>query len=314
MSPIVPDHAGSLLPVRAEAAPNGTSSGPLFEFGEPVSGRPGRVEAENRAEEIHAKLRKLEKRDWWLWGAAVVVMLLLTAAVLSLSFPGLLRVEDPFFQASLNRSVRGLIELVLLFNAYTIYQQVEIKRLRKQFSQQLNVMGNLQVQADEFYRLATTDPLTGLANRRTAQERLASEAARSRRYGHPFTVVAFDLNHFKQINDRYGHPAGDLVLREFAAKLVRTVRMSDLAVRTGGDEFLALLPECTMDQVPVLLARLRPIEVEFQGVPIPVSFSAGSVSYEQGESPEEFLARADRTLYADKRAGRVREETAASRR
>jgi diguanylate cyclase (GGDEF)-like protein len=314
MSQTVPDHTGSLLPVKAEPAPNAPSSGSLFGFSAPVSGEPSGAEAETHAEELHAKLRKLEKRDWWLWGAAVVVMMLLTVAVLSLSFPGLLRVEDPFFQASLNRSVRGLIELVLLFNAYTIYKQVEIKRLRKQFSQQLNAMGNLQVQADEFYRLATTDPLTGLANRRTAQERLASEAARSRRYGHPFTVVVFDLNHFKQINDRYGHPAGDLVLREFADKLARTVRLSDLAVRMGGDEFLALLPECTIDQVPILLARLRPIKVEFQGVPIPVTFSAGSVSYQQGESPEEFLARADRTLYADKRAGRVREETAASRR
>jgi diguanylate cyclase (GGDEF)-like protein len=314
MPPTVPDHTDTLLPVKAEASPNGTSTDGLFEFGAPVSDWPGRAEEETRAEEIRAKLRKLEKRDWWLWGAAVVVMLLLTLAVLSLSFPGLARLEDPFFQASLNRSVRGLIELVLLFNAYTIYQQVEIKRLRKQFSQQLNAMGNLQVRADAFYRLATTDPLTGLANRRTAQERLASEAARSRRYGHPFTVVAFDLNHFKQINDQYGHPAGDLVLREFADKLASTVRLTDLAVRMGGDEFLALLPECTMDQIPSLLARLRPIEAEFQGARIPVTFSAGSVSYEQGESPEEFLARADRTLYADKRAGRVREEPAGSRR
>ena len=98
----------------------------------------------------------------------MVVMLCLTAAVFSLSFPDLLRVEDPFFQFSLNRAVRGLIGLVLIFNSYTIYQQVMIKRLRRQFSTQLQAMGSLHMQAEEFHRLATTDPLTGLANRRTA--------------------------------------------------------------------------------------------------------------------------------------------------
>jgi len=273
---------------------------------EPLSGGE-LLDVEAGAEQIHAKLRKLERRDWWLWGGAVIVMLLLTGAVVSLSFPELIKVDDPFFQSSLNRAVRGLIELVLLFNAYTIYQQVSIKRLRREFSKQLEAMGTLRVQAAEFHRLATTDPLTGLANRRTAEDRLANEAARSQRYGHPFTVVAFDLNHFKQINDQYGHAAGDLVLREFAQKLAKTIRLSDLAVRMGGDEFLALLPECTIDQVPILLARLRPIEVTFQGNRIPVTFSAGSVSYQQGETPEQFLERADRTLYADKRAGKTRE-------
>jgi diguanylate cyclase (GGDEF)-like protein len=274
---------------------------------------PSDVPPEAHAEELHAKLRKLERRDWWLWGAAVVVMLLLTVAVISLSFPGLLKVDDPFFQSSLNRAVRGLIELVLLFNAYTIYQQVTIKRMRRQFSEQVSAMGNLRLRAEEFYRQATTDPLTGLANRRTAEERLTNEAARSQRHGYPLTVVAFDLNHFKQINDRHGHPAGDLVLREFARRLARSVRASDLAVRMGGDEFLALLPECTIDQVPVLLARLRPIEVNFQGTRIPVKFSAGCVGYQQGETPEQFLARADRTLYADKRAGKAREAALRSR-
>ena len=79
--------------------------------------------------EIQEQLRRLEQRDWWLWSMAVVVMLLLTFAVFSLSFPDLIKVDDPFFQASLNRAVRGLIGLVLIFNAYTIYQQVMVKRV-----------------------------------------------------------------------------------------------------------------------------------------------------------------------------------------
>ena len=229
-------------------------------------------------------------------------MLLLTFAVFSMSFPNLIMVDDPFFQSSLNRAVRGLIGLVLLFNAYTIYQQVMVKRLRRQFSKKLDEMRILQIRSEEFQRLALVDPLTGLYNRRVAAERLASEASRSQRNGHPLTVVALDLDKFKQINDTYGHPAGDQVLKEFAARL-SAIRLSDFAARMGGDEFLILLPECPISQVDILLARLRPMEIEYAGQKIPVCFSAGWVGYEKGETPDQFLERADRTLYADKRAG-----------
>ena len=269
---------------------------------------PGEVSTEARVAEIQAQLRTLERRDWWLWSLAVVVMLCLTVAVFSLSFPDLVKVEDPFFQFSLSRAVRGLIGLVLIFNSYSIYQQVTIKRLRRQFSQQLREMGNLQVRAQEFHRLATTDPLTGLANRRTAEQRLTAEAERSRRHGHPLTLVSFDLNNFKGINDQFGHPAGDQVLQVFAARLASAVRLSDLAVRMGGDEFLVILPECRIEQVPSLVARLRDIEVNYQAQRIPVEFSVGCVDYAPGETPEEFLQRVDQTLYADKRAGKVQRE------
>lgn len=258
--------------------------------------------AESRLREIRANLRKLERRDWWLWTLAVVVMLLLTLAVVSLTFPGLAEIEDPFFQYSLNQAVRGLVGLVLLFNTYTIYQQVMIKRLRRQLSEQLDALAQLQTRAEEFHRQATMDALTGLHNRRSAEPRLAAEAARSQRHGHPLTVLALDLNNFKQINDRYGHPAGDQVLKEFAERLNSTIRASDLAVRMGGDEFLVLLPECPVEQMPALLARLRALEVDYRGEKIPVTFSAGWVGYERGETPEQFLERADQLLYADKRA------------
>ena len=261
---------------------------------------------ESRLREIQASLRKLERRDWWLWVLAIVVMLLLTLAVISLSFPGLLKFEDPFFQFSLNQAVRGLVGLVLLFNTYTIYQQVMIKRLRRQLSEQLDAMSRLQSRAQEFHKQATIDVLTGLYIRRFGEQRLEAEAERSRRYGHPLTLVAIDLNDFKQINDRYGHPAGDLVLKEFAERLNGAIRVSDIAVRMGGDEFLVLLPECPADQVQTLLARLSPLEVHHQGQTIPVHFSAGWVGYERGETPEQFLERADQTLYADKRARKAR--------
>jgi len=149
---------------------------------------------ETRRAEIQEKLRTLDRRDWWLWTTAVIVMLLLTFAVFSMSFPGLVKVDDPFFQASLNRAVRGLIGLVLIFNAYTIYQQITVKRLRRDFSKKIEEMRILQARAEQFERLALVDSLTGLSNRRVAEGRLAAEADRSKRYGHPLTVISFDLD------------------------------------------------------------------------------------------------------------------------
>jgi len=254
---------------------------------------------------IQNELESLERRDWWLWSLAVVVMLLLTVAVVSMSFPELIKVDDPFFRASLNRAVRGLVGLVLIFNGYTIYQQWTIKRLRKQFSTQLSMMGRLEDRAAELHRLATVDGLTGLYNRRYAEQRLAAETARSRRYGHPLLVLALDLNDFKEINDTYGHAAGDLVLRQFAEKLNAAVRISDIAARMGGDEFLAILPECPAEQIEAILKRLRPLAIEYEGHKIPVTFSSGYVGYETGESIEQFLDRADRTLYVDKRSSKL---------
>jgi diguanylate cyclase len=257
---------------------------------------------------VQAELRKLERRDWWLWWMAVIVMLLLTFAVFTMSFPGLIRVDDPFFQSSLNRAVRGLIGLVLIFNAYTIYQQVTVKRLRRDFFIKMEEMRILQVRAEEFERLAFVDALTGLFNRRVAEERLAAEADRSKRYGHPLTVISFDLDRFKEINDTHGHPAGDHVLKEFSRRLTSAIRKSDIAARMGGDEFLILLPECDTSQVQTLLDRLRPMETEYAGAKIQICFSAGWVGYEKGESTEHFLERADRTLYAEKRSGKAREK------
>ncbi len=163
-------------------------------------------------QEIRAKLRQIERRNWWSWWHAVLVMLLLTGAVVTLSLPSLLREADTFFQFNLGLAVRGLVALVLLFNLYTIYQQILIKRLCRQVAEK-------QIHAEIFHRWAMFDPLTGLCNRRFAERHLALEAARSQRNGHPLTVLLIDLNKFKQINDRYGHPAGDLVLQKFAEHL-----------------------------------------------------------------------------------------------
>jgi len=249
---------------------------------------------------IHQSLARLERRDWWLWSAAVVVMLLLTVAVVSMSLPALMSDPYSFFQFHLEQAVRGLVGLVLLFNIYTIYQQVLIKRLRSQLASQIEMMASLRLRANEYHKMAMVDPLTGLYNRRFAEQRLTAEVDRSKRYGHPLTAVVIDLNDFKQINDKFGHLAGDMVLKEFGSHVSRSIRVSDLAVRMGGDEFLVILPECPSEQIPGLLARLAGLQVNFRGTMIPVRFSAGVAGFSAVETPEQMLERADQALYTQK--------------
>jgi diguanylate cyclase (GGDEF)-like protein len=253
--------------------------------------------AQARDTEAAHELSRIERRDWWIWAYSILVILLLTFAVLAQSLSALGQGAETLFHMKMSEVVFGLVSLVLLFNIYTVYQQILIKRLRRELAEKRG-------HSDILRNLAMIDPLTGLYNRRFAQQRLNAEVARSERRGHPLTVLALDLNNFKEINDTYGHPAGDRVLREFAAKLNRVIRGSDLAVRLGGDEFLVLLPECTMEQLQLVLGRLGSIDVDWQGQRIPVTFSAGWEQYEMGDRPEELLARADEALYDRKRASK----------
>jgi diguanylate cyclase (GGDEF)-like protein len=248
-------------------------------------------------QEIADNLRKIEKRDWWVWANSIFVMLLLTGALISFTLPSLSQGATPLFKIKVTQAVFGLVALVVLFNAYTIYQQVLIKRLRRQLAEK-------QHHSIILRELAMIDALTGLYNRRFAEQRLVAEVARSARKGHPLTVVLLDLDEFKHINDTYGHPAGDLVLQEFAAALNRVVRGGDLAVRMGGDEFLLILPECNHEQLQLVLKRLGPLELAWEGRKFSIKYSVGWKEYASGDQPEGMLAAADQALYANKRAAK----------
>jgi diguanylate cyclase (GGDEF)-like protein len=247
------------------------------------------------AKEIADERKRIDRRDWWVRGYSIFVIVLLTCAVISLTLPALLAGDETIFNIKYTEAVFGLITLIVLFNIYTIYQEILIKRLRRQLLEKQDHSYILR-------NLAMIDPLTGLYNRRFAEQRLAAEVSRSERRGHPLTVIAMDLDNFKQINDTHGHPAGDQVLQEFASQLNKVIRGSDLAVRLGGDEFLVLLPECTAEQLQIVLDRLSTLEVAWHGQKIAVTFSAGWKDYKNGDRPEELLAGADEALYTSKRA------------
>jgi diguanylate cyclase (GGDEF)-like protein len=250
--------------------------------------------------QIRHSLRVLDRKDWWHWWNTVLVIMSLMGAIVALSLPKILGDNDFSSGLQLDLAVRGLLGLVLIFNVYMLYQQHLLRHLRNHLSSQIEVATEQRVRAETFYELAILDPLTGLYNRRFSEEHLRTEIARAERRGDPLMVLLLDLDNFKGINDRFGHSAGDLVLKEFARRLNKGIRGSDIAVRLGGDEFLVILPECPPEKVDVVLSRLTDFEIEMGQDRIPVSSSRGWAQYEAANTAEELIRRADEALYAHK--------------
>ncbi|QOR40899.1 diguanylate cyclase [Billgrantia diversa] len=165
-------------------------------------------------------------------------------------------------------------------------------------------------------RQAMTDPLTGLGNRRYLHDQAAREMARARRSGAPLSLIAIDLDHFKRINDEYGHDAGDLVLQAFARTAQGLLREGDVLCRMGGEEFVAMLPDTPLDQAIQVAERLRqalenaPVEVGQEGIDkhlLRYTASLGVTSVDMDEpSLKPAIKRADSGLYEAKAQGRNR--------
>ena len=155
-------------------------------------------------------------------------------------------------------------------------------------------------------QLAITDELTGLYNRRFFLNRWEWECERAKRYQRPLACLMIDVNGFKQVNDRFGHAIGDLVLQQVAQELKNLLRQSDILARFGGDEFIIALPETGLDQASAVAEKLRHVSIHIpEGASHGVStigLSVGVSRIEAGdESPEELLEAADQSLYSSKR-------------
>jgi diguanylate cyclase (GGDEF)-like protein len=160
-------------------------------------------------------------------------------------------------------------------------------------------------------RLALTDELTQLANRRQFDEALGAEVVRAERFDDPVAVVVADLDNFKEVNDRFGHDAGDLVLCAFADAIRATVRDVDLPARYGGEEFTVLLPATDADGGRQLAERLRIAAEELEvdvgaDAPVRVRSSFGVASFPDEPSAAALIRAADRALYQAKAAGKNR--------
>jgi diguanylate cyclase (GGDEF)-like protein len=161
-------------------------------------------------------------------------------------------------------------------------------------------------------RISVTDGLTGLTNVRHFREQAQREHSRARRHNDPYTVLMMDIDHFKKINDVYGHPVGDTVLREMAAIFREAVRLTDLPARYGGEEFVAFLSRTRLPEAAIVGERIREaVERKVFAAPslmIRCTVSVGVADYLPGTEGTEktVIGRADQALYSAKRGGRNR--------
>jgi len=195
-------------------------------------------------------------------------------------------------------------------------QKAELEQLYEQLqqahqaletaNQELVAMNALLSQA------AITDGLTGLRNHRAFQESLMNLVQMAERYGQPLSLIMLDIDHFKQFNDRFGHPAGDELLRQVASVLRQSARAYDVIARYGGEEFAILLPNTDLQEAIRVAERLRQQIAAIQNRHMPITASFGVASYRHGSAPATLLYEADNALYEAKRRGRNRVHAAGS--
>ncbi|WP_137973838.1 GGDEF domain-containing protein [Pseudomonas sp. F(2018)] len=225
-------------------------------------------------------------------------------------------VDLPSLKRALEQRLDGLLSTVGDHQRQREGREEEVAQRLQALSQRVAEMEQeaqgFRDHLEEQRQKALTDPLTGLANRAGWAERLELEVARWRRYGGELLLAVLDIDHFKRINDGYGHLAGDKVLKIIAGELVKRLRKTDFLARFGGEEFVLLVPSTPLEGGQQLLETLRgAIEscpFHFRGEPVTITLSGGLTAFLPGESSETAFGRADQALYKAKRQGRNRVE------
>jgi diguanylate cyclase len=186
----------------------------------------------------------------------------------------------------------------------------EIEELSAQLDTFQSEVSSLHKKLEQAREAATTDVLTSLPNRMAYEERIHEEIERARRYQRPLSLTILDVDFFKKINDQFGHPAGDKVLKILAEVFRKRTRDSDFIARMGGEEFMLILTETTADDALTVTDTLRGIieqaNFHFRDKAVPVTVSCGITEYSEGDTAEEMYSRADQALYEAKEGGRNR--------
>ena len=162
---------------------------------------------------------------------------------------------------------------------------------------------------EQIFSNATTDALTGLRSKRHLTDELGREFSRARRYNRKFSLLMVDIDHFKAVNDEYGHQVGDVTLRAVASNLLSCLNSHDLAARYGGEEFVVLLLETKLEDAAVIAERIRraiaELAISYREAQLQVTVSIGCAEYSHGDENEmRLFERADQRMYAAKQAGR----------
>lgn len=237
---------------------------------------------------------------WELYRPQIMIAVMIIA-VLSLLVIFLL-----FLTRQLNRTRLALANLNLNLEDQVQERTATLNQTNILLQDEINARVRLE---DELRHQATTDTLTGISNRRHFLELAQTEMNRAHRLSHPLAIALLDIDHFKNINDVYGHAAGDQALSVFVTTCQQNLREIDIIARLGGDEFVILLPETDCDQAYTALERTRkaltaaPFDLAGQSVQITISIGLSNLANEH-ELLDTFLARADEALYQAKEAGR----------
>lgn len=247
-------------------------------------------------ERLLDRIRAVESRDSELWSIAALVILLLAAAFLlgvlpiAASWVGALEIGE----RQLPKLLIAFIALIVLFDLYALEQRRLGRKSRQALVDQL-------VRAERAEQLSLLDPLTETFNRRYMEHVLATESARADRTGSDLSVMMVDLDSFREVNSRFGHIEGDRVLRRAARLLKQVFRQADTVVRYGGDEFLVVMPDTSLEAAGMALRRLlagvERVNAELEAGKPQLSLSCGVAAYAQGVDIHEVIEAADRAMY-----------------
>jgi diguanylate cyclase (GGDEF)-like protein len=253
---------------------------------------------------VSQDLSQLEKRDWELWIIVSFTGVIVGGGLLAILFPAAFFEGDNIhFELTVSRQlVVGLIALLILLNTYVVTRRLELRRVREKLISS-TIQGELARQQ------SFTDPLTELYNRRSLEDMAARFMSHAQRLHKPLTFMLVDVDRFKEVNTRFGHLAGDVVLAEIASLLKRAVRGSDAVIRYGGDEFLVILADASQADAKVVVDRAQGCLRDWnQGGHLKgfeMSLSIGVAEWTKGVTLDEVLDAADREMYASKRAAKL---------
>jgi len=251
---------------------------------------------------MESDLQRLGRREWWLWLSALVVTTLSGKVFLLSSFPSLFLHSDHVFEIRSDQARWGILSLLLLFNTWLVYRQWSFRRLRRQLTE---LTGDPQGSLEDAYDPSRMDLVTGLYTRASVERWLGKEVARARRHNIPLSLVALRLDDFEQLNQRYGNTAGELILKEFANRLRKASRGTDFCVRLGSDNFLLVLPECSLRDAKIVSDRLGTLEMKYCRQDIALNYSVGWIDYKPGEVPSDLIKRAEVVLQLYKNASKA---------
>jgi diguanylate cyclase (GGDEF)-like protein len=260
--------------------------------------------------QVSHELARLERRDWELWLIVSLTGVLAGAGLLAIVLPGaFLKPDNVHFEITVSRQlVVGLVVLLALLNTYLVTRRMELRHLREKL-----ISTTIQ---NELVRLQSfTDPLTEIYNRRSLEEMAGRFISHARRLHKPLSFMLIDVDRFKEVNTKFGHLTGDVVLSEIAGLLKHSVRGSDAVVRYGGDEFLVILADTPRQTAFLVVDRIKSYLRDWNQARhlerFELTLSIGVAEWSDGRSLDEILDIADREMYSSK-ADNARAATASS--